>query len=56
MVVAGTGSILAWFAIDSGYGLTHGGLFNIAMVNVPALLVTLPPWLALAAGLRSRND
>jgi hypothetical protein len=53
---AGTLSILAWFAIDSGYGLANAGLFNIAMVNVPALVVTLPPWLLLAGSLRKPTD
>lgn len=49
--VTGAGSILAWFAIDSAYGLANDGLFNIAMVNVPAAVVTLPPWVLLAARL-----
>jgi len=44
---AGAVSIAAWFAIDSGYGLASAGLFNILMINVPALAVTLPPWAAL---------
>jgi len=35
---------------------TPGCYPNIATVNVPALLVTLPPWLVLAAGLRGRSD
>ncbi len=54
--LAGAVSILAWFSIDSGYGLAHDGLFNIAMVNVPAVLATLPPWLLLAARLRGRRS
>ncbi|MFN2378111.1 MAG: hypothetical protein ABR538_16390 [Candidatus Binatia bacterium] len=45
-----------WFAIDSGYGLAHRGLFNVAMVNVPAILVTLPPWLVLAAQRHRERD
>ena len=36
-------SILGWFLIDSTWGLVHGGLFNIAMVNVPTVLLTVPP-------------
>lgn len=46
--VAGCASILSWFAIDSGYGAVHRGWFNIAMVNLPAIAATLPPWLVLA--------
>ncbi|MFN2425648.1 MAG: hypothetical protein ABR587_04275 [Candidatus Binatia bacterium] len=53
---AGAASILAWFTIDSVYGLAHGGLFNIAMINVPAVLVTLPPWIMLTAALRNPKD
>ncbi len=45
--IAGAASIAAWFAIDSGYGLASAGLFNILMINVPALAVTFPPWAAL---------
>lgn len=56
VAAAGAVSIAAWFAVDSGYGLVHRGLFNIALVNVPALLVTLPPWLVLVAQLRRRRD
>lgn len=44
---AGIASIVAWFAIDSAWGLAHYGLFNIVMINVPALVMTLPPWLLL---------
>jgi hypothetical protein len=43
--------------IDPGVALhAPGGFFNISMVNVPALLVTLPPWLVPATGLRGRGD
>lgn len=52
VAMAGALSISAWFLIDSGYGLAHRGLFNIALVNVPAAVLTLPPWLAMAARLR----
>ncbi|MBI5503615.1 MAG: hypothetical protein HY899_02360 [Deltaproteobacteria bacterium] len=41
-------SIIGWFVVDSGYGLLFGGWFNIVMLNVPTLLLTLPP-LCLAA-------
>jgi hypothetical protein len=47
--VTGAASILGWFAIDSGYGAAHRGWFNIAMVNLPAIAATLPPWLLLVA-------
>lgn len=42
-------SIGAWFLIDTGWDLVHGGLFNVLMVNVPTLLLTVPPlaWVAL---------
>jgi hypothetical protein len=43
--LAGAGSILAWFVVDSSYGAAHRGWFNIAMVNLPAIAMTLPPWL-----------
>jgi len=56
VAAAGAVSIAAWFLIDSGYGLAHRGLFNVALVNVPAILVTLPPWLVLAVRLRRRRD
>lgn len=46
-------SIAAWFAVDSGYCLAHDGLFNILLVNVPALILTLPPWIAMK--IRSGN-
>lgn len=45
--VAGSASILSWFATDSVYGAAHRGWFNIAIVNLPAIAVTLPPWLLL---------
>lgn len=53
---AGAASITAWFVIDGGYGLANDGVFNIAMVNVPAVLVTLPPWLLLASRRSRRFD
>jgi hypothetical protein len=58
--VTGSASILSWFAIDSVYGAGHRGWFNIAIVNLPAIAVTLPPWLLLlfrggAAGARGRD-
>jgi hypothetical protein len=43
----GTASILSWFAIDSACSVAHRGWFNVAMVNLPAIAVTLPPWLLL---------
>lgn len=45
---AGVLSIGGWFLIDSAWGLVHHGLFNILLVNLPSMLVTLPPWLRLA--------
>jgi hypothetical protein len=45
--IAGSVSIVSWFVIDSSYGAAHRGLFNIVMVNLPAMAVTLPPWLLL---------
>lgn len=53
--LAGVTSISAWFAIDSAYGLANNGLFNIALVNVPATLMTIPTWLLLRSRLR-RSD
>lgn len=55
VALAGVASILAWFAIDSAYGLANNGLFNIALVNVPAALMTLPAWLLLRSR-RRRSD
>jgi hypothetical protein len=52
---AAAASIAAWFAIDSAYGLVSGGLFNIVLVNVPAVAMTLPPWLLLARHLHRRE-
>jgi hypothetical protein len=49
--LAGAVSIAAWFMIDSAWGLACGGLFNIALINLPALALTLPPWLLLAHSL-----
>jgi hypothetical protein len=51
----GAASILVWFLVDSACGLAHGGLFNIVLVNVPCVVLTLPPWLWLALHL-SRED
>ena len=50
---AGAISIASWCAIDSGYGLANDGMFNIMLVNMPALVVTWPPWVLLA---RSAED
>ena len=50
----GATSIAGWCAIDSAYGLLHNGLFNIVLINVPALLTTLPPWLMLHSRSRPR--
>lgn len=52
---AGCASILSWFAIDSGYGAAHRGWFNIAIVNLPAIAMTLPPWVILARRLRRQG-
>lgn len=52
---AGVASIAGWFLLDSAWGLVRDGLFNIAMVNLPALVVTLPPWLLLAGQARRRG-
>lgn len=43
-------TLLLWFVVDSAYGLAHGGLFNVMMVNVPTLILALPPlvWVVLA--------
>jgi hypothetical protein len=51
----GCASIVSWFAIDSAYGAAHRGWFNIAMVNLPAIAVTLPPWILLAKRLGRRG-
>jgi hypothetical protein len=51
--LAGSASIVSWFVVDSGYGAAHRGWFNIAMVNLPAIVATLPPWLVLLARNRS---
>lgn len=50
--VTGSVSIAAWCTIDSAFGLAHDGLFNVAMVNLPALMMTLPPWLWLLVRVR----
>jgi hypothetical protein len=44
VALAALASIRAWFVIDSGYGLVYGGACNVEWVNVPSLLVLLPPW------------
>jgi hypothetical protein len=44
---AGTLSIAAWCAVDSAYGAAYDGLFNVAMVNAPALALTWPAWVLL---------
>lgn len=36
-------SVLVWFLTDSAWSLASGGLFNVTMVNVPAVLVTGVP-------------
>jgi hypothetical protein len=48
VAAAGVLSIGGWFFIDSAWGLVHDGLFNILLVNLPSMLVTLPPWVWLA--------
>lgn len=49
---AGTISLATWFGVDSIYGIAHDGLFNIAMVNLPAIVMTLPGWLLLGSEAR----
>lgn len=36
-------SLLAWFAVDAGWSFAHDAAFNAWMVDVPTLLLTLPP-------------
>jgi hypothetical protein len=51
VAAAGATSIAVWFVADSAWGLTSGGLFNVLLVNVPAIAATLPPWILLAKSL-----
>jgi hypothetical protein len=44
---AGALSVAAWFVVDSAGGLALGGAFNVLMINLPALALTLPPFAAL---------
>lgn len=46
---ASLASVLAWFMVDSAYSLAANAAFNVVMVNVPTLVLTLPPlaWAAL---------
>jgi hypothetical protein len=40
-------SIAIWFTLDSGWDLVHGGLFNVLWLNLPMLVVAVPPlWIA----------
>ena len=36
-------AILLWFVIDSTLSILHGAFFNVWMINIPALLLTLIP-------------
>lgn len=54
VALAGSASIAVWFAIDSAYGLANAGLFNILVINVPSMLLTLPPYLWLSRTLAAR--
>lgn len=36
-------AILLWFVIDSTLSLFHGAFFNVWMINIPSLLLTIVP-------------
>jgi hypothetical protein len=38
-------AILLWFMIDSTLSILHGAFFNVWMINIPSLLLTLIPLL-----------
>lgn len=38
-------AILVWFITDSLLSIIHGAFFNVWMINIPALLVTIIPLL-----------
>jgi hypothetical protein len=38
-------AILLWFTIDSTLSILHGAFFNVWMINIPSLLLTLIPLL-----------
>ncbi|MCA9520317.1 MAG: hypothetical protein KC609_05070, partial [Myxococcales bacterium] len=44
---ASIASLLAWFIVDSSVTAYHRAWFNLLMVNLPTLLVMLPPLLVL---------
>lgn len=46
LVRVGSLSILSWFVVDTAASLWHGGSFNVRMINLPTVALTLPPlWL-----------
>lgn len=44
---ASIASLFAWFIVDSSVSSLHRAWFNLALVNVPTLVVMLPPLIAL---------
>lgn len=35
-------ALMGWFLVDSTWGLIHGALFNVLLINIPTLLTQLP--------------
>ena len=35
-------ALMGWFIVDSTWGILHGALFNVLMINIPTLLTQLP--------------
>jgi hypothetical protein len=48
------GAVLVWFVVDSGLSALHGAWFNIAIANVPCLVVVGVPLVYLRAYFRER--
>ncbi len=54
--VALTASLLAWFCIDSTVSLMHGAVFNVLLINLPALIGTGLPLVFTWSGTRKAES
>ena len=49
-----SGAVGLWFCVDTTVSLLHGALFNVLLVNIPALVLLATPLIALRAEFRFR--